>query len=93
VQAPHIPSDRVAKWQASVGVPDNCRLTLVGDTNSLDVFDVVAVIQENVRSLVDALFHGVDDLPRVVFVPSVLVSMSSCYYWYFLLTLTEDTSG
>lgn len=71
VHVPYVPSDCVANRQASGSVPHHCGLTLVGDTNSLDVLDIVAIVQENVCSPVDALFHGVNNFPWIVFMPSV----------------------
>jgi hypothetical protein len=91
--APYVPSDCIANWQSSVCVPHNCRLTLVGDTNSLDVLDFMAVVQKNVGSPVDALLHRVNDLPRVMFVPSGSVSIEFHYWRKHVLTPTEDTFG
>ena len=71
----YVPSDRIVEWLASGGVPNDCRLTLIGNANSLDVLDLVTVVYEDVRRFVNALFYRVDDFFRIVFVPSALVSV------------------
>jgi hypothetical protein len=70
----YVPSDRIVKWFAGIGVPNNCRLTLVGNANSFDILDLVTVVYEDVRRLFDALLYGVDDFLRVMFMPSAMIS-------------------
>lgn len=53
----HIPSNGVVKWFACVGVPHHCCLALICDADSLDVGDLVALIQENVCSFINTLLY------------------------------------
>jgi hypothetical protein len=71
----YVPSDRIVEWLAGGSVPNDCRLTLIGNANSLDVFDLVTVVYEDVCRFVNALFYRVDDFLWVVFVPSALISV------------------
>lgn len=90
---PYVPSDCIANGKAGGSVPHHCRLTLISDANSLDVLDVVAIVQKNVCSPVDALFYGVNNFPWIVFMPSVPIREKFWFWYRYLLTLTEDTFG
>lgn len=70
MHALYVPCNCVTKRQSTVGIPDHGRLTLVGDADSLDVFNVVTIVQEDVCSSVDTLLYSVNNFPGVVFMPS-----------------------
>jgi hypothetical protein len=72
----YVPSDRIVEWFASVGVPNDCRLTLVGNANSFDVLNLVAVVYEDVRRLVNACLNRFDNFFRVMFMPPAMVSFT-----------------
>lgn len=67
------PGDGVVQRLSSLGVPNQSCFSLVGKANGLDVRGLVAQLNELLGSLFDTSFYRVNELPRVVLVPTVNV--------------------
>ena len=64
------PYDGVVERFAGLDVPDDGRFSLVGDANGFDAVFGVAVLFEDFKGALNAVFDGLDDLVWIVFVPA-----------------------
>jgi hypothetical protein len=66
------PGNSVVQRLSSLGIPHQSCFSLIGETDCLDVRDLVALFQELLCSLLYTGFDRSDEFPGVVLVPTVI---------------------
>jgi len=66
------PGDGIVQRLSSLCVPDQGCFSLVGQTDCLDIRDLVALLEELFGSLLDTGFYRRDKFPGVVLVPTAI---------------------
>lgn len=64
------PDDGIVEWCSGFLVPDYGGFSLIGDTNRFDAVNGMALLLESFDGSFNALLHRLNNLERVVFMPS-----------------------